>query len=62
MEKDDQKLKDLKLVFGESVEFIVRESSGGKYISLTVKEMMLCADDIFNRYREVSKFKGIISL
>ncbi|NQX93021.1 MAG: DUF493 domain-containing protein, partial [Flavobacteriales bacterium] len=30
--------------------------------SITIREMMLSADDIFDRYRAVSKIDGVISL
>ncbi len=50
------------MIFGESAQFITRESSGGKYTSLTIKEMMMDADTIFSRYEAVGKIEGIISL
>jgi putative lipoic acid-binding regulatory protein len=50
------------MIFGESAQFITRESSGGKYTSLTIKEIMMDADSIFARYESVGKIEGIISL
>lgn len=59
---DPSKLETLKQIFGESAEFRTVESKKGTYTSLTVKEMMLNADSIFERYLEASKIEGIISL
>jgi len=56
------KLVEVKRVFNEAVDFSTRESSGGKFVSLTVKEMMLNVDAIFDRYEKVGKIGGVISL
>lgn len=39
-----------------------KESSGGKYISITVKEVMLSADSVIEKYMEVSTIEGVIAL
>ena len=59
---DDEKITQLKLIFGESAEFRERLSAHGKYTSITVREMMLDADGIFERYLKASVIEGIISL
>ncbi|MEY2765086.1 MAG: hypothetical protein RLZZ205_1510 [Bacteroidota bacterium] len=61
-ETNPDKVISLKMIFGESAQFITRESSGGKYTSLTIKEIMMDADSIFSRYEAVGKLEGIISL
>jgi hypothetical protein len=61
-ETNPEKVISLKMIFGESAQFITRESSGGKYTSLTIKEIMMDADSIFSRYEAVGKIEGIISL
>ena len=61
-EKNEEKLVSLKMIFGESAQFLVRESANGKYVSLTIKEMMMDAESIFVRYENVGKIDGIISL
>jgi putative lipoic acid-binding regulatory protein len=50
------------LIFGESAEIKERLSEKGNYTSVTIREMMLNADDIFVRYRKVGGIKGVISL
>tara|TARA_B110000196_G_C20782982_1_gene491901 strand:- start:163 stop:435 length:273 start_codon:yes stop_codon:yes gene_type:complete len=59
---DEKKITSLKLIFGESAEFTNRLSKKGNYTSITVKEIMLNADAIFERYTEATKIEGIISL
>jgi putative lipoic acid-binding regulatory protein len=59
---DEARLTQLKLIFGESAEIRERLSSKGNYTSVTVREMMLSADDIFDRYRRAKDIKDIISL
>jgi hypothetical protein len=61
-ERNEEKLIALKLIFGESAQFSVLESANGKYMSLTIKEMMMDAETIFVRYEHVGKIEGIISL
>lgn len=56
------KLVQVKAIFNEAVEFSVRESSGGKFVSLTVKEMMLDADSIFDRYERAGEIGGVLAL
>ena len=59
---NEEKLSLLKSKFPEEVEFSTKTSSGGKYTSVTIKEMVLKAEIIFQRYEDVSSIEGIISL
>jgi putative lipoic acid-binding regulatory protein len=59
---DEERITKLKLIFGESAEFKIRLSEKGNYTSITVREMMLDADGIFERYNAAGKIEGIISL
>lgn len=59
---DEKRVAELKQIFGESAEFSAKLSRKGNYTSITVKEMMLNADSIFDRYTAASKIEGIISL
>ena len=59
---NEESITTLKLIFGESAEFQERISSAGKYTSVTVREMILDADAIFDRYIKASSIEGIISL
>ena len=59
---DEERIQRLKLIFGESAEFRERKSAQGNYTSITVREMMLDADSIFDRYTKAAGIEGIISL
>ena len=59
---DPMRILRLKQIFNESVEFSERLSTNGNYTSITVREMMLDADSVFERYTAASKIEGIISL
>lgn len=39
-----------------------KESSNGKYISITVREVMMDADSIIDRYKQLESIEGLISL
>ncbi len=62
LENDEAKMTALRGVFDETAEFSTRESTKGKYISLTVRMMMLDADSIFDHYRRASEIGGILAL
>lgn len=52
----------LRSLFGDEARIFTRHSSGGKYISVTVKELMLSPAEIEERYRKASVIEGIIAL
>lgn len=49
-------------LFSVSAEITDRHSSGGNYMSITVKEMMLSVDEVIERYRKVSEIEGVRAL
>lgn len=59
---DPEKIKQLKLVFDESAEMLSRQSKTGKYTSITVKEMIMDGEHVFDRYEKAGKIDGIIAL
>ncbi|MFM7770783.1 MAG: DUF493 family protein [Bacteroidota bacterium] len=58
----EEKVTQIKLLFGESAHYAMKWSANGKFTSITVRAMMMNADEIFERYTEASKIEGIISL
>ena len=46
---DQEKLKQIHNIFGESAEYRERLSKNGNYTSVTIREMMLGVDSIFDR-------------
>jgi putative lipoic acid-binding regulatory protein len=59
---EGDKLAQVKAVFSEKVEYATKESSSGRFVSLTVKEMIMDADSVFDRYERVGQIGGVISL
>lgn len=49
-------------LFPSHAEFINRQSNGGKYVSITVKEVMLSVDEVIDRYEKASAIEGVIVL
>lgn len=59
---DNQTVANVIKHFNEVSEVEYKKSKNGKYIGVTVKELMLSAENIIEIYREVAKIKGVISL
>lgn len=49
-------------LFPHQAEFTNRHSTGGKYVSITVKEVMMNADEVIERYQKASAIEGVIVL
>ncbi len=48
--------------FGQLSKFTVRHSSKGKFISVTIREMMMGPSEVIERYRQVSIIENVIAL
>ena len=60
--KDEQKIIKIRRIFDETAEISTRDSKNGKYLSITIKQMMLNTDDIIERYERMEAIEGVISL
>ena len=49
-------------VFPDDVNVERKSSGGGKYVSLTIRETMPSAEDVFDRYEAVGRIGGIFAL
>lgn len=49
-------------VFPDEARFFEKQSSKGNYVSVTVKEVMLNANEVIDRYDKLSAFEGMIIL
>ncbi len=49
-------------LFPQQAEFTNRHSAGGKYVSITVKEVMISVDEVIDRYQKASAIEGVIVL
>jgi putative lipoic acid-binding regulatory protein len=59
---DNHKLALVEALFGEEAQVTIRESSKGKFVSVTGKEEMVDVDSIIDRYQKAEKIEGIVSL
>jgi len=59
---DNRKIALIESKFSETAVISQLQSSNGKYISITVKEVMLNADSIIDKYKEMHGIEGLIAL
>lgn len=62
LEPDSTKLDELLALFPAESEVLRRYSSTGKYVSITVKEVMLSAEEVVSRHEKASSIPGVIVL
>ncbi len=49
-------------LFPDEARFFDKHSSKGNYVSVTVKELMLSAEEVVERYRKGTEIEGVIML
>jgi uncharacterized protein len=49
-------------LFTDEFRFSDKPSAKGKYTSVTVKELMISADEVIERYRKALEIEGVIAL
>ena len=57
-----EKIKEVEALFGSEAEISLKESSAGKYTSVTINARMTRADEIIAVYEQAASIEGIISL
>ncbi len=62
MPKEGDNLATLLSFFNEQSEISQRDSSQGKFVSVTVKEVMLSTDAVIDRYKSIKGIDGLMSL
>jgi uncharacterized protein len=62
MDADNRKIALVENLFSENAELYTKESDKGKYISITIKEVMMSTDEIINIYQKASEIKGVMLL
>lgn len=56
------KVEKVIALFDKDANITSRQSSKGKFTSVTVKVVMLSSDEIIQKYKEVAKIEGVIML
>jgi uncharacterized protein len=59
---DNRKIALIESKFSEAAQISQYQSSGGKYISITIREIMLNADSVIDKYKEMKGIEGLIAL
>jgi hypothetical protein len=59
---DNSKIAQVESLFSTDSVIRTKESSGGKYISITVEELILNPQQIIDIYIQASKIEGIMTL
>ncbi len=59
---DNKKLAQVEALFGPEAKVNLRQSSKGNFVSVSAKELMLCADRVIERYKAASKIGGVMAL
>ena len=62
IQADNRKIALVESKFSDEATISQKESANGKYISITIKEVMLDADSIIEKYKEMEGVEGLISL
>lgn len=62
LEPDEHRLNAVLALFPQEAEVLRKYSQAGKYLGITVKEVMLSADEVVARYDQVAKIEGVIVL
>lgn len=59
---DSEKIARVTALFDDGTDLHYQNSKTGKYVSISVKEMMLSADSVIDKYKEASAIKGVMIL
>ncbi|MCC6181909.1 MAG: DUF493 family protein [Bacteroidia bacterium] len=59
---DNKTMALVEAIFDEDADIIQNQSSTGKYISITVKQVVMGVDEIIEVYEKAAKIEGVISL
>lgn len=59
---DNHKIALVESHFDDGAEINHQSSSNGKYISITIRQVMLTAESVIDIYKKIAELKGIISL
>lgn len=62
LEPEPERLGRVLALFTEEAEVLRRYSTGGKYVSITAREVMMSADEVVDRYDRASEIPGVIVL
>lgn len=59
---DNKRIAQVENLFGDDTQLSTKESSTGKYISITARQVMLDAESVIEVYRQASRIEGVMAL
>ncbi len=59
---DNESITRLLNIFGTANKQQMQNSRNGKYVSITIEELMLSAADVIEKYEKAAQLKGVMSL
>lgn len=59
---ENENISKLLNIFGTDNNQQMHNSRNGKYVSITIEELMLSAGDVIEKYEKAALLKGVISL
>jgi hypothetical protein len=59
---DSMVIARITVLFDQGADLKYKESKKGKYVSISVKEMMVDADSVIMKYKQISKIPGVMAL
>lgn len=59
---DNESISKLLNIFGTENKQQMQNSRNGKYVSITIEELMMSADDVIEKYEKAALLKGVMSL
>lgn len=59
---DNESITRLLNIFGTANKQQMQNSRNGKYVSITIEELMLTAADVIEKYEKAAQLKGVMSL
>lgn len=62
MDATNRKIALVENLFSENAEIYTKESDKGKYISITITEVMMSTDEIIGIYGKAAEIEGVILL
>ncbi len=62
LEPEQERLDRVLALFTEEAEVLRRYSTGGKYVSITAREVMMSAQEVVDRYDRASDIPGVLAL
>ncbi len=62
LEPDEHRLNAVLAIFPPEAEVLRKYSQAGKYLGITVKEVMMSAEEVMARYDLVAGIEGVIVL